>query len=134
MLEINDKELFTHTLFFVSVASFFLKSANQKGKNRVLTILREKFFPLIGVSAFQKDFYKDLTRKRPGKINFSANQRCPVFRVSANWKEDCIRKIYFTRRGCQKYKMYLKFNSNFFNTFTADYTTSILVVGSERVK
>ena len=40
------------------------------------------------MSAFWKPFYKDFTWKRPGKIELSANQRYPRFRLSVNWK--CI--------------------------------------------
>ena len=68
---------------------WYSMSANWRGKIGVLVISCKERCPLIRgsanwVSAFWKLFYEDLTRKRPGKIKLSANQRCPPFRVSVN--------------------------------------------------
>ena len=39
--------------------------------------------------AFWKLFYEALIRKRPGQIELSTNQRCPLFRVFVNWSFYC---------------------------------------------
>ena len=75
--------------------SGYSMSANWRAKIRVLAISCQKNYPLIRgsanwVSAFWKLFYESLTRKRPGKMNLSANQRCPPFRVSDNQRFYCI--------------------------------------------
>ena len=84
-------------------------SANWRGKIGVLAISCKKICPLIGgsancVSTFWKLFYEDLTRKPPGKMKLSANQRCPPFRVSVNWRFHCTVKREIQNKNNNKWE------------------------------
>ena len=60
-----------------------------------------KTLSMIRVSAnYLSVFYETLTRIRPVKKILSANQKCPPFRVSVNWREYCSTNIYLTGSEC----------------------------------
>ena len=69
------------------------------------------------LSAFKKVFYETLTRIQPVKKTLFANQRCPPFRVSVNWREYCICKFSAKYQGKNYFVLPQAFS-------TLDYFTS----------